>query len=229
LGQIGIPDARKVPLSQIYAWVTTTNPDLTVAELEHYGYFPLIQAGVISVDTSGLLHWGADASGRKYVAEANSSTINTFLSYVGSRGFLDQRPTLSGYSGVSVGVTEQMIRVLAVKEIILTNGAASNQELVASKASYYGVVKLKAWYSSAAVDGNTCTFDLQDEDDNALTGVPPAWSVSMLDTALNTSFDGVIAYKGTDQKALEIDVDTGGGAGDDGKILYLIYEYWYET
>jgi len=188
----------------------------------------LIKTGLVGfTSTNGYLVWTGDSSGRRMVVEQNSSGIATNLGYTRFAAYLGPEPTLEALSTGQTDATKvgNMHRRIGIKEMTMVGGTLANQELVSGIASYYGVLLLA--YVISDTSGNVgLTF--QDEDDAALTGLMGGVAtVACVANTINESLEGAVLYKGTDNKALEVDVthDAGGG----GEKVTLGYYYWWET
>lgn len=166
-----------------------------------------------------------------WVTKVNAAGYSIDATLMGT--YFDNHSTLNQHSYISSippsSVSGSYRRRIAVKEFVLTNGVYTDGELVAALASYYGVMKILGVYCSAAVDGNDMTLAFEDSDNNDLNGAPPSITAVVLPTAFTAALEGLIMYGGADNKALEVDIDTGGGVADNGKIIYIAFEYWYET
>jgi len=220
---------RKHSPATIISTVGTIGLDVistwTQERLDYLGWTnnPIIDI-LYSMTSAGVWVARTDASGR--VTEANSITIDGYLADINEKQTM---PTIMSTDSMSTAVLNKTKRRITLLPATLVNGALSNFELVPGVTDYYGVMKILGIFSSLAVDGNTISFDFQDEDDNALAMVPSSWVWDCAATTVNSTWKDIPMWKGTDDKALEVDMDTGGGAGDDAKIIYFLVEYWYET
>jgi len=205
----------------------------TQERLDYLGWTnnPIIDI-LYSMTSAGVWVARTDASGQQLVVESNSAGIIAHAEYM-KYDIRAQLPlSVAGTSGnISSDRAEKLQHKVTLLPATLANGALSNFELVpqSSPAGYYGIMKILGVFSSAAVNGDTITLDFQDEDDNALTMVPASWDWACVATTVNVTWKDLPMWKGTDDKALEVDMDTGGGAGDNGTIVYFLVEYWYET
>jgi hypothetical protein len=204
-----------VTLATISTW--------TEERLDYLGWTnnPIIEI-LYSMTSAGV--WVARTNSLGYPQVADPTT-DTWIVHA-TKAIMAQSGWVSGYTGSGF---DERVKTWGIKEITLTNGASSNNVLTTAKASYFDVIQIVGIYSDASVDGNTIDLSFQDEDDTALAGAPATLTVPCVNTAISKDLEGVIMYATADNKDCEVDVDTGGGAGDDGKKVYLLYYHWKET
>lgn len=216
---------------ELIQWVA----DQTLAEISKYPDYELKRIGwydsgarkeLYTLTSTGVWINRTGTLGGGHIEELMNNSIGKF--YTGQ--MMDLEPRISGaLSSVSSVFASNMRRKIAIIPAVLVNGVLANVELVPALANYYGVIKIKGISCSAAINGDTVSMTFQDEDDVLLSGLAAGVDAPCAASKFNTELDGLILFGATDEKALEVDLDTGGGAGDDGKIIVIELEYWYET
>jgi hypothetical protein len=208
-----IAKVAEITLAVISTW--------TEEELERVGWTnnPIIDI-LYSMTSTGVWIANTDTNGNKKVYDSGNNSTHVLN---GDRLI----PILPPTFGVNLDSNAQLDnaqRRIGIEVITLVGGALANTELVPALAGYYGVLKIKSIISDSAIAPLTCTF--QDEDDNALTGLMGGVAeVTLTANTVNTQLEDCILYKGTDNKALEVDLSGGGGV----EVVTIQYEYWYET
>lgn len=221
--------------------IPTRVASITLATLSTYSGAELLRIGWYLRDNIGRIYvnpaidrlyeltiagvWIARTNSSGQLTESNSASIVSQQAAFAGQTALPSVCALQTSSTIGAN----MHRRIGVKDITLANGVAANQVLVAALAGYYGVIELIGLYSSAALDGGDLTAAFQDEDDAALIGAPASMTLACIETAITKTIEGITLYSGVDNKALEVDIDSGGAAADNAKHVYLLYYYWYET
>jgi len=224
MGQtIDIMNAKHKKLSELYDWVTTNNPDLTGAELERFGYLPLIKAGIMSVDTSGLLQWGTDASAQKLVVD---TLTETYTDKIRIAGIADMRPTVQGYSNWENSITKAIYCCPRVQQVTATFNAGGTLDAdidltPAAVTGFFYVIKLKGIYTT---DGGATSVTLVIQD---ASGGIHTFTLSLTDNFIvNTDIAEILIYGAHDTEKIFLDTTTSGPAND---TIVMQIEYWLET
>jgi len=220
---VDLPDARKLKLSELYDYITTANPSPTGEEFIRFGYADLVKAGVITVDTSGLLQWGTNASGQKLVVEDNSSNISTqtgynrYLQYAIMHPHIEEQ-TSAPINNVLVKLQQRVVRV----PYTLAGGVLANVELVPALAGFYGVIDSILILPHDAIAPMQMAFEC-----------PAATSIEMVNVTLvaDTINDqmrdyvihGNLTADASDNDAIVVDLS--GGAGAETGVIIVTYHY----
>ncbi|GAG92852.1 unnamed protein product, partial [marine sediment metagenome] len=131
-------------------------------------------------------------------------------------------PTFAGISGTPTEWDEYHRMIGRLGDMVLAAGVLNNHVLVPALAGFNACIKIHSVWSNTA---DTYSLTFQDEDDVTLTGMPVV--VDFVIAANNTAVDayGMTGFAATVNDAIEVDI--AGGAGVE--VLYLAYEFWYET
>jgi hypothetical protein len=156
--------------------------------------------------------------------ETSGSAIAGSTGYSSTSGAISTPATVCDLGSVATPSVYWHHRI-GIATATTAGGAYANLPLVPAVASYYGVMKIIGIYGDLTDATTTVTF--QDEDDTVLTGCPTAgFSLNITNYTVNTQLTNCIFYKGTDAKALEVDISGYGAAANN---IWFVYEYWYET
>jgi len=157
------------------------------------------------------------------VKEEFGSASNSYLRY-NRYPIVSINPGLTSQQALSVssGGMELLMHKIAVIEITTSSGTADNNVILAGTASYYGAFKVKEVICDTS---GALGLTFQDEDDADLLHTGPV-ALTVVEDVINSTIKDLVMFKGTDNKALEVDVTHDGGGTE--KIT-MIVEYWYET
>jgi hypothetical protein len=176
---------------------------------------------------AGTLSTVVGTDNKLATTESNSSLIysNAVSIASNSRVAVPARVVQTGSVDFGGSAAINAAARIGIATATTAGGAYPNLTLVPAVSGYYGVIKMIGVYGD--LTDATTTVIFQDEDDNTLTGCPTAGFVLDITAyTRNQQLTNLIFYKGTDNKALEVDT-SGYGAGANN--IWFVYEYWYET
>ncbi len=188
--------------------------------------------------TSGALSWTTDfQNGVKPVTEASAALIAA-IAGVGLYPLAPPSVADAYTQMTNNAVASKWQTRIGIIEATLINGALADVSLVPAVANFYGVLEILGVMMPVAPVGAILNLDFESEDNVNLYGsAGGAFALTMVANIINKSLENMMMYPtavvstppGVDGKACEVDLDTGGGAGDNGKKVVIHYRYHYET
>lgn len=218
---------RRFTPAELIAAIAASQPTLAQLSLENAGELerigwtnnPIVDI-LYSLTSAGVWIARVDASGKQLISDTTQQTYQVMQLSQGGQ------PTITyPYPATQNGITAAK---RCIRKVIFTSAAdgsiATDPELVAAVASFYGVGRIISIQALAA-SGAAPVFEIQE---GATEICKIATAQFEANKPLNANFGDQYFYIGTDNTAISLD---GSGCSSLGNAVtyHMWIEYWYET